>query len=128
MGYKLNDYQSGRNDGLALALTIVKRDGIEALRDEIKFRGANGINTAMAKKELNAACEKIKNMTLDTMTVIAIATLHDEFEFGQKRCQRFMDRLEEKADCIIDDLASWDDYIKAIKNELGIELTIRRNE
>lgn len=81
----------------------------------------------MAKKELDQASKQIKEMTLDTMIVLAVATLHDEFDFGQKRCQRFMDRLELKAGCLIDDLATWTDYIKAIKDEIGLELSIREN-
>lgn len=123
----LKDYARGRNDGLAMALRIAEEDGIEGLRKEIKFRGVTGIHTALAKKELDQASKQIKEMTLDTMIVLAVATLHDEFDFGQKRCQRFMDRLELKAGCLIDDLATWPDYIKAIKDEIGLELSIREN-
>lgn len=123
----LKDYNRGRNDGLAMALRIVESDGIEGLRKEIKFRGVTGIHTTLAKKELDQASKQIKEMTLDTMIVLAVATLHDEFDFGQKRCQKFMDRLELKAGCLIDDLATWPDYIKAIKDEIGLELSIREN-
>ena len=123
----LKDYDRGRNDGLAMALRIAEEDGIEGLRKEIKFRGVTGIHTALAKKELDQASKQIKEMTLDTMIVLAVATLHDEFDFGQKRCQRFMDRLELKAGCLIDNLATWPDYIKAIKDEIGLELSIREN-
>lgn len=123
----LKDYNRGRNDGLAMALRIVESDGIEGLRKEIKFRGVTGIHTTLAKKELDRASKQIKEMTLDTMIVLAVATLHDEFDFGQKRCQRFMDRLELKAGCLIDNLATWPDYIKAIKDEIGLELSIREN-
>ena len=79
---KIDEYASGRNDGLQLALKIVEEAGVDALREEIKFRGAKGINTAMSKKELNKACTKIKEMTLDTMLTLSVATLHDEFDFG----------------------------------------------
>ena len=123
----LKDYDRGRNDGLAMALRIVESDGIEGLRREIKFRGVTGIHTTLAKKELDQASKQIKEMTLDTMIVLAVATLHDEFDFGQKRCQRFMDRLELKAGCLIDDLATWTDYINAIKDEIGLELSLREN-
>lgn len=123
----LKDYNRGRNDGLAMALRIIESDGIEGPRKEIKFRGVTGIHTALAKKELDQASKQIKEMTLDTMIVLAVATLHDEFDFGQKRCQRFMDRLELKAGCLIDNLATWPDYIKAIKDEIGLELSIREN-
>lgn len=123
----LRDYARGRNDGLTMAMRIVETGGIEGLRKEIRFRGATGINTALAKKELDQATVKIKEMTLDTMVVIAIATLHDEFGFGQQRCQRFMDRMELKAGCLVDDLATWPDYIQSIKDEIGLELSIREN-
>lgn len=123
----LKDYNAGRNDGLAMALTIAERDGIAALRDEIHFRGVTNIHTSIAKKELNAASQKIKEMTLDTMLVLAVATLHDEFDFGAKRCQRFIDRMVKKADCMLDDMVTWEDYITAIEAEIGIRMNIRRN-
>ena len=122
------EYNAGRNDGLAMALTIAERDGIPALREEIRFRGVTNIHTSIAKKELNEASQKIKEMTLDTMLVLAVATLHDEFDFGTKRCQRFIDRMIQKADCILDDMATWQDYIDAIEAEMGIRLSIRRND
>lgn len=46
----LKDYNAGRNDGLAMALTIAERDGLAALRDEIHFRGVTNIHTSIAKK------------------------------------------------------------------------------
>ena len=124
----LKDYNAGRNDGLAMALTIAERDGVPALREEIRFRGVTNIHTAIAKKELNAASQKIKEMTLDTMLVLAVATLHDEFDFGAKRCQRFIDRMVKKADCMLDDMVTWQDYITAIEAEMGIRMNIRRND
>lgn len=81
---KIDEYASGRNDGLLLALKIVEEDGVDALREE--------------------------------------------FDFGAKRCQRFIKRANLKAECIVDDLATWDDFIQQIKEELGIQITIRRND
>ena len=125
---KVDDYTSGRAAGMLLARDIVKKDGLEELEKEIHFRNITGINTILSKKELEKACEKIKVRTLDTMLTIAVATLHDEFGFGQARCKRFIDRLNLKADCLVDDMASWDDYVKLIKDEIGIEMTIRDND
>lgn len=109
---KVDDYTAGRSQGLILAREIVKKDGIEGLEKEIQFRNITGINTALTRKELNIACEKIKNMTLDTMMVIAVATLHDEFGFAGKRCKRFIDRMNLKAECLVDNMATWDEYTR----------------
>lgn len=125
---KMREYELGREDGLDLAYRIVKDGGIEALEKELKFRGITGIHTSLAAKDLNKASEKIKEMTLDTFTILSIAVLHDAFGFGQTRCQRYMDKMNEGAEYLVDDLATWDDYIAGIKEQLGMDLEIRWNK
>lgn len=125
---KMREYERGREDGLDLALRIVRDGGLEALEKEIKFRGITGIHTSMAVKDLDKASEKIKEMTMDTFTIMGIAALHDCFGFGQKRCQKWMDKFSEGADFLVDGLATWDDYIKSIKDTIGIDLEIRWND
>lgn len=122
---KMREYERGREDGLSLALRIAKEGGIEALEKEIKFRGVTGIHTSLASKDLDKASEQIKEITLDTFTVMSVAVLHDEFGFGEKRCQRYMDGINKAAEYIVDGLATWPDYILAIKEEIGLDLRIR---
>lgn len=125
MSNKWSEYQRGRQDGLLLARDIVRKDGIEALEKEISFRCNTGINTGIALKELNKAAGPIKERTLDTFTILSIACLHDEFGFGQVRCQRWLDKMDEGASYLIEDLATWDDYINSIKEQLGMDINIR---
>lgn len=122
---KMREYERGREDGLSLALRIAKEGGIEALEKEIRFRGVTGVHTSLASKDLDKAAEKIKEITLDTFTVMSVAVLHDEFGFGEKRCQRYMDGINKAAEYIVDGLATWPDYISAIKEEIGLDLRIR---
>lgn len=125
---KLNDYIAGRNDGLHLALRIVKERGVEGLEEEIRFRNITGIHTQYAKKDLEKATMRIKEMTVDTLTVLSVATLRDEFDFGKKRCKRFIDRMNLKAECLLADMVTWQDLIDNIEEEMGIRLRIRRND
>lgn len=125
---KMRDYERGREDGLDLAYRIVKDGGIEALEKELKFRGVTGVHTSLAVKDLDKASKKIKEMTMDTFTIMGIAALHDCFGFGQVRCQRWMDKFTEGADLLVEGLATWGDYINSIKDELGMELVIRWND
>lgn len=104
---KLEEYMKGRTEGMEFALRLVKDKGIEELEKEIKFRNRTGIS-------LN-------------VTILGIAALHDAFGFGEKRCQRFMDKMGEGAEYLMNDLATWEDYISAIKEELGMNLKIRWN-
>ena len=122
-----NKEMQARTEGRAYALRIAREKGIEELEKEIKFRNLTGISLNLSRKDLNQASEKIKEMTMDTFTILTVAVLHDEFGFGEKRCQRFIDRMNQKADCLIDDFCTWDDYIRTIKDELNLNLQIRWN-
>lgn len=124
---KMREYERGREDGLDLALRIVRQGGIEALEKEIRFRNITGIHTSLAIKDLDKASERIKAMTLDTFTILSIAVLHDYFGFGQIRCQRYLDGMDKGAEYIVDGLATWPDYIESIKDQLGMKLEIRWN-
>lgn len=125
---KMREYERGREDGLDLAYRIVQHGGIEALKKELKFRGVTGIKTSLAAKDLGKAGEAIKEMTLDTITILALAVLHDDFGFGEKRCQKFMDGMDRGAQFLVEDLATWPDYIESIKEQMGIDVTIRWND
>ena len=125
---KINDYIAGREDGLQLALNIVKKRGVTGLEDEIRFRNATKIHTMLDKKSLEIATQKIKEMTVDTVTVLSVAVLRDEFEFGKKRCQRYIDRMNLKAECLTEGFVKWNEIVEDIDNDMVIRLRIRRND
>lgn len=124
---KMTDYQSGREDGLMLAEKIVKEGGLERLQEEIKYRGITGIHTQLAKKEIEKASEVIKMTTIDTILLLALSTVRDEFGFGEKRMQRLINRMEKKATCLIGNMATWEDFRETIKEETGIEVNVRQS-
>ena len=123
---KLDKYMQGRTEGMEFALRIVKDKGIEELEKEVRFRQSSGISLNVTRQELNAASNKIKDMTLDTL--LSIACLCDLWGFGKKRCQRYMDKMAEGAQYLMDDLATWEDYRKAVQDRLGFEIKIRWND
>lgn len=121
---KLDQYMQGRTEGMELALRIVKDKGIEELEKEIKFRSTSGISLNVTSKELTAASENIKEMMLKTFTVLSIASIHDVFGFGKKRCQKYMDRMNEGVGYLMQDMATWEDYANAIKEQIGIDFDV----
>lgn len=72
---KMREYERGREDGLDLALRIVRQGGMEALEKEVKFRNITGVHTSLAVKDLDKASEQIKAMTLDTFTILSVAAI-----------------------------------------------------
>ena len=55
---KMREYERGREDGLDLALRIVRQGGIEALEKEVRFRNITGVHTSLAVKDLGKASEQ----------------------------------------------------------------------
>lgn len=125
---KLTKVEGYRRDGMLYALKIAKEKGIEGLENEIKFRNITKAPLALPREELDEFVNRVKINTLDTITILAAMTLHDEFDFGEKRVQRFIDRMDSKADCLIDGDCTWMDNIKALEDECNIHLQIRSND
>lgn len=97
---KLDQYMQGRTEGMELALRIAKDKGIEELEKEVRFRQKTGISLNVTRQELNKASDKIKEMTLDTFTLLSVAALHDVFGFGKQRCERYMKKWKKAPDTL----------------------------
>ena len=119
---KLKDYTRGRNDGLALAAKIIAEGGVEALQKEIDVRGAYGVHTNLTMKELDEACAPIKQQIFKSMLVMALHTLEDEFDFGNTRLLRFMNRFEQKTSCIAGEWVTWFDIVNDFEERRKIKL------
>lgn len=124
----MNKEEQWRRQGMNYALEVAKKEGIEGLEKDLKMRGAIGLPLKVSKAALDKFIKRVKNNTVDCMIILMAATLHDEFDFGAKRCQRAIDRFLEKANCLGEDYCTWEDYIAVLKDELGIELEIRKND
>lgn len=125
---KWKEEEKARREGMSYALRIAKEKGIEELEKDLNMRKVVDLPIPVSKKALEECINNIKNNTVDTFVILMIATLHDEFGFGEKRIQRAIDRFNFKAECLAEDYCSWDDYIQTIKDELGIICDIRKND
>lgn len=80
------------------------------------------------QKQLDEAVYKIKLNTIDCILIMSCMVLRDEFDFGQKRLERFCERFNLKTDALCDEEIIWDDLIQTLKEETGLEFTIRENK
>ena len=123
---KLDDYFKGRQQGLDIAYRVLKENGdyrgCRIIEEEIRKRGKIGIPSAVTAKELEEASMQIKLCMYQSFLCQTLMVLRDEFDYGQKRCKRFVDRWNLKTDCMQDGLVTWKDQVEAIKAELDIEL------
>lgn len=122
---KMHEY---RMSGARWMLDYIKEHGIEAAEKELKVRGAVFLPMEISTKQLDDMVDRVKMNTIDTMLILSAVTLRDTFDFGKTRIQRFVDRFNEKTECLVDDYCTWEDNIKVLEEETGIHLGIRRNE
>ena len=125
---RIDKEEQARREGMAYALRIAKEKGLDALEEDLKMRNAIGLPVGVDRKALNQFTENVKFNTVDTMVILMAVTLHDEFGFGEKRVQRAIDRFMFKANCLDEDYTTWQEQIEILKEELGIELSIRAND
>lgn len=125
---KRNDFMEGRNEGMAFALKIAKEKGIDELEKECKMRGALNVPSQINKKALDEFVNNVKYNTVDTVVLLAAVTLHDEFDFAKPQLQQFIDRFSKKTDCLVEDYTTWEDQIQIMRDECGLDFSIRKNE
>lgn len=98
---------------------------VESLKKEIKRRGAYGIPISISQAEERNWMDRARMNSVDTVLILSLITLHDEFKFGTKRLNRFKERMNLKAECLAEDYTTWDDQIKILADECGLDLSIR---
>lgn len=123
---KLNDYMRGRNEGMQFALKIIEEKGIDALREECKFRPATNLPSSVSRDAYSKVIDNVVNRVTDVVLILASATLRDEFGFGQSRLIRFKNRFELKVDCINDNFVTYGDLQEDLLNDVNIKLELRR--
>jgi len=123
---KMKEYNRGRDQGLDMAYRLLKSEGEEKaaniINAEIKKRGKMPIKLAITSKELAEAIDPIKWCMYESFMCMTLMVLHDQFGFGKKRCTDFIKRWNLKTDCLSDGLVDWADMIKAVRDEIGIDV------
>lgn len=126
MANKQTEYNRGRMQGLDMAYRLLMSEGMpeaaEKIADEIKARGVIPIKTAATLKELEKATEPYKLCMYETFLCMTLMVLHDQFGFGNKRCQDFVNRWNLKTDCMANGLVQWKDMVDTVKDEIGIHV------
>lgn len=122
---KANAEAKARIAGMEYALRRIRETSIEEFEREMKWRNENGISLPLTQQTINEGSWKIKARTIDTTLCMAMLVLHDEFGFGKAKLERFRERFNLKTSCMGDDMVSWSDFRKILKDECGIEMEIR---
>lgn len=119
------DYVVGKNDGLTLAYRLVTEQGIEALKEEINYRGAVDNKLRSGNEIIQEKLDFYRKRLFDSIRVMSVMVLRDEFGFGKERISRFLNNFNFKVDCLGgEDDVHIEDYVNVIEKELGIKITM----
>ncbi len=123
------DYiMQGRNEGIAFCDKIAKEKGLEELQRVTRQRNLAGLRTLIDPKDLDKDLINIKMQILDTVLIMSLIVLKDEFDFGSKRLDRFKKRFNDKTECLESGNVTWVDMIEQIQQENDIKLQLREND
>ena len=126
---KRDQREEGRREGMSYAVRFLENhnDDVEALKFDVKARGAHNIPVGIDKADVDEFSERVKRSILDSVLVMSLLVLHDEFDFGTKRLNQFKARFNEKADCLQGNYTTWEDTLAILQDECGMQLSIRWN-
>lgn len=124
---RMSKEELARRDGIAYAHRLVKEQGLEALEEDMRRRNITDCPVGIGKADMDKFANNVRENVIDTFLIINAAVLRDEFGFGEQRLARFIERFNLKAAVLSEDYANWDDYIQILREEVGLELTIREN-
>lgn len=91
---KVNDIMQARNQGIAYALKKAKEHGIEALEEEVKYRGISGQSIVYGTAEIRENYHKMAKHATELCIAIGINVLIDEYGFTKKQAQQFKDNFD----------------------------------
>ena len=135
---KTDFIDEGRRQGLLTAYKIIKeaqedgKDPVAVLKAELEFRRITKIMIPVTKKELDKAGERYKENAVNSCGALAMLTLWDEFHFGKKRNERFLDAYTRNTDAFFEGYLTWEDVIETLakkcdmKIDLSDDLLVRR--
>lgn len=78
------------------------------------------------KQAVRETVDRVSREAFERMMVLSLLVLRDEWGFGSKRMERFIDRLSELIVDVSEGRLSMDDIADALEDELGIEFMWRQ--
>lgn len=78
------------------------------------------------RKTVKETVARVSREAFERMMVLSLFVLRDEWGFGEKRMERFMDQLGTLVEDVSEGRLSMDDITVTLENELGIEFMWRK--
>lgn len=113
-----------RYQGARWALDMIKSKGVDETIKDLEWRGVTMCPLKVSQHDIDDFVETAKRKCVLTVCCMAAAVLHDEFDFGQSRINKFVQRFNQKTECLTGDFTTWSGIKDALKEETGIDFLL----
>lgn len=121
---KLSKEELARFSGADWALRMCEKDGVEACRKELEERGIIGIPLNISKAQLHEFENRVRMNVLNTVLLLSVSVMLDEFEFDQDMLIRFIERFNNRSDCLDGDYVRWEEIQNTLQEEINLKLPL----
>lgn len=121
---KMNKELMARLEGMQYAYEFAKKNGLDALEEEIKFRCNTKLPYTTNRQQVMEFQEMIKQRMLSTVALMSVLILREEFGFGSQRLKRFSDKFKDNTEQLMSGDLTWRDTYEAMVEEVGFGISI----
>lgn len=121
-----------RMQGMLHALDVAKKEGVDALEEEIRRRGFFRLPIALTQSEYDKVLDYLVQNLHSTYKTVTGIVLNDIFGFGKKRLTEFEIAFDRKTRDAVDfdylgqHYMTLEDYAKTLNNDFGMHIDIER--
>ena len=120
----MNKELMARLEGMQYAYDFAKKNGLDALEEEIKFRCNTKLPYTTNRQQVMEFQEMIKQRMLSTVALMSVLILREEFGFGSQRLKRFSDKFKDNTEQLMSGDLTWRDTYEAMVEEVGFGISI----
>ena len=121
---KMNKELMARLEGMQYAYDFAKKNGLDALEEEIKFRCNTKLPYTTNRQQVMEFQEMIKQRMLSTVALMSVLILREEFGFGSQRLKRFSDKFKDNTEQLMSGDLTWRDTYEEMVKEVGFGISI----
>ena len=121
---RLSKEELARFSGAEWGVRLVEERGLDGAKEELRLREIKGIPLKANTGDLEKFCEEEKSNTIVTVMLMTAITLRDEYGFGKDRLHRFIERFNQKTECLIGHFVNWQEIQETLFEETGIKIEL----
>ena len=119
---KMNKELIARLEGMQYAYDFAKKNGLDALTEEIKFRCNTKLPYTTNRQQVVEFQEMIKQRILSSVALMAVLVLEEKFKFTPEELNEFSGYFKENTEQLMSGDLTWKDTYEAMVNEVGFSL------